>query len=101
MFNGDEAFTTFALPRRKTLSAMGGATFSYSPVPTIVAEIFAVLRMLNDNTSENERSREAGLRLRWYFRKMEILPTFELLDRSYGDRRTMNFHGLLSVIRRF
>lgn len=101
MFNADEAFTTFILPRRKTLSAMGAATLSYSPTPYIVADLFTELRMMNDNTSENERSRQAGLRLRWYYRKLEILPTIELLDRSYGDRRTMNFHGLLSIIRRF
>ncbi len=101
MFNADEAFTTFTLPRRKTLSATGAATLSYSPTPYIVADLFAVLRMLNDNTSENERSRQAGLRLRWYYRKLEIMPTIEFLDRSYGDRRTMNFHGLLTIIRRF
>jgi len=65
MFNGDEALTAFTLPRHQTLSAMGSATFSYSPIPSIVAEVFAVLRALNDNSSENERSREAGIRLRW------------------------------------
>lgn len=101
MFNADEAFTTFILPRRRTLSAMGTATLSYSPTPTIVADLFTVLRMLNDNTSEGERSRQAGLRLRWYYRKLEIMPTIEFLDQSYGNRRTMNFHGLLSIIRRF
>lgn len=101
MFNADEAFTTFTLPRRRTLNAMGTATLSYSPTPNIVGDLFAVFSMLNDNTSENERTRQAGLRLRWYYRKLEIMPTIELLDRSYGDRRTMNFHGLLSIIRRF
>jgi hypothetical protein len=101
MFNADEAFTTFTLPRRRTWSALGTATLSYSPTPTITADLFAVLSMLNDNTSENERSRQAGLRLRWYYRKLEILPTIEFLDRSYGYRRTMNYHGLLTIIRRF
>lgn len=100
-FNADEALNTFSLPRRRTVSVLGAATMSYSPSANVVAEVFTVLRMLNDDSSDNERSRQAGLRLRWYYRKMEILPGVELLDRRFGDRRTMNFHGLLSIIRRF
>lgn len=101
MFNADEAFNVFTLPRRRTLNTLGATTLSYSPMPTLVADLFAELRMMNDNGSDNERSRQAGVRLRWYYRKLEVMPTFELLDRRYGDRRTMNFHGLLSIIRRF
>lgn len=99
--SSDQAFTTFTKPRRKTLSALGTATLSYRPVPDIVSDLFFVFRMLNDNTSDDERSWQAGLRLRWYYRKVEVLPAVEILSQRRGDTQTMDFRAGLRLIRRF
>jgi hypothetical protein len=99
--SADQALTAFTNPQRKTLSALGTATLSYRPIPDMTSDLFVVFRLLNDNTNDDERFWQVGLRLRWYYRKIEVAPGFEISQLRRGDARTMDFRPGLRLIRRF
>jgi hypothetical protein len=99
--DGDQAFFNFSKPDRETQTFVAGATLSYLPDINLFADIFVNARFLQDTLSPKERTIETGLRLRWNFRKVEIVPSLQFFDRRRGDTDTKDFRATLRVIRRF
>ena len=98
---GDQSFSFFSRPQRETQTFGGRATLSYALDSALFAEAFAGIRALKDTTVPSERIIETGLRVRWKYRKVEILPSIEFTDRQRGDTDSKNFHITLRMIRRF
>jgi hypothetical protein len=98
---GDQSFFFFSRPERETRTFGGRATLSYTLDSALFADAFAGIRALRDTTVPSERIIETGLRLRWMYRKVEILPSIEFTDRQRGDTDSKNFHITLRMIRRF
>ncbi len=99
---GSEYFSFFSRPQeRETKSLDGRVTLSYALGGTLFADAFAGERALMQTAQPNERITEAGLRVRWMYRKVEILPSIMFTDRQRGDADSKNFHIALRMIRRF
>ncbi len=96
-----EAWFDYSLPRRHTRTLSGRATLTYLLGPSLFAEAFAGVRHLKDTLVPTERIIEAGLRVRWMFRKIEVDPTLEFFDRRRGDTDTKDYRAMLHIIRRF
>jgi len=76
-------------------------TLSYALGGTLFADAFAGERALMQTAQPNERITEAGLRVRWMYRNVEILPSIMFTDRQRGDTDSKDFHITLRMIRRF
>ncbi len=99
---GSESFSFFSRPQqRETRSFDGRVTLSYALGGTLFADAFAGERALMQTAQPNERITEAGIRVRWMYRKVEILPSIMFTDRQRGDTDSKNFHITLRMIRRF
>ncbi len=96
-----EAWFDYSLPQRRTQTLNGRATLSYVLGASLIADAFAGISRLKDSMVPTERTIEAGLRVRWTFRKLEVDPTFEFFDRRRGDTDTKDYRVMLHVIRRF
>ncbi len=99
--NADEAWFDYSLPQKHTQTLSGRATLSYILGASLIADAFAGIRHLKDSEVPTERNIEAGLRVRWTFRKLEIDPSFEFFDRRRGDTETKDYRVTLHIIRRF
>lgn len=99
--NADEAWFQYSQPRKQTRTLSGRASVTYLFGATVYAEAFARLLVLKDTQVPTERTAEAGLRVRWTFRKLEIDPTLQFIDRRRGETDTKDFRAILRVIRRF
>lgn len=98
---GDEAFYSFSRPARETRTLATRATLTYVLGATLSADAFAGIRALSDSSAPSERIAETGLGVRWYYRKVEVLPSFQFSDRRRGDTDTRDFRLTLRVVRRF
>ena len=98
---GDQSFSFYSRPTRETQTFGGRVTLSYALNGALFADAFAGIRALKDTTVPSERIIETGLRVRWMYRKVEILPSIEFTDRQRGETDSKNFHIVLRMIRRF
>ncbi|MGE5302546.1 MAG: hypothetical protein ACM3TN_04410 [Alphaproteobacteria bacterium] len=99
--NGDESFSFFSRPRQDIQTLNGRATLSYMWGGTLFMDAFVGIRALMETGLPNERITETGLRVRWIYRNVEVLPSVEFFDRQRGNADTKNFHMILRLIRRF
>jgi hypothetical protein len=97
----DEAWFDYSLPQRRTQTLNGRATLSYVLNANLFVDLFLGMSHLKDSEVPTERDIEAGLRVRWTFRKLEIDPSFEFFDRRRGDTDTKDYRAMLHIIRRF
>lgn len=99
--SGDEAWFDYSLPARRTRILNGRLTLSYLLGASLFADAFVGVRHLKDSSVPTERTLEAGLRVRWTFRKLEVDPSLEFFDRRRGDTDTKDFRAMVRIIRRF
>ncbi len=99
--SADEAWFQYSQPRRQSRSLSGRATLNYALDASLFAEAFAGMRLLKDTLVPTERTLEAGLRVRWTFRRIEVDPTLQFIDRRRGETDTKDFRAILRMIRRF
>ncbi len=99
--SGDQAFFDFSKPDRQTLTIMARATLTYIPGPDLFVDTFVGSRWLEDTLLPTERVTDVGLRARWFFRRIEVNPTFEFIDRQRGNTDTKDYRVTLKIIRRF
>lgn len=100
--SGDQALTDFTNPEgRETRTLAARATLTYFLNAGLFADAFAAMRDLSDTLLPDERTTEAGLRVRWHLRKLEVNPTLEFIDWQRGDTETKEYRATLHVIRRF
>lgn len=101
MLSGDEAWFDYSLPVRKTKILNGRLTLSYVLGGSLTTEAFGGYRHLDDSLVPTERTLEAGLRVRWTFRKLEVDPSLEFFARRLGDTETKDLRAMVHIIRRF
>lgn len=99
--NADEALFAYSQPRRQTRTVNGRATLNYALNGNLFAEAFAGMRLLKDTLVPTERITEAGLRVRWTLRRIEVEPTLQFFDRRRGEADIKDFRAMLRMIRRF
>jgi hypothetical protein len=99
--SADQAWFSFSRPERETQTFGGRATLSYALNASLFADAFAGIRALTDSSLPRERITETGLRVRWMYRRVEVLPSIEFFDRRRGDTDTKDFRATLRMIRRF
>ncbi len=99
--SGQESFTEFARPRRRTEALSTRGTLDWSPLTGLFVTGFVGLRLFDDSEVPSETVREAGLRARWTFGKLEVAPTFTWSDRERGATETTDLRVDVRVIRRF
>ncbi len=100
--SGNQTFTDFSRPEgRETRALTGQATLTYTFNTSLTAETYAEIRDLNDTLVEDERTIEAGLRVRWFFRRVEMSPTLTYTNRQRGDTDTDEYRANFRIIRRF
>ncbi len=63
--------------------------------------MFVGLRTFQDSQLPTETVREAGVRARWTYGKLEVTPTFTWSDRERGSTETTDLRFDLTVTRRF
>lgn len=86
---------------RQSVSLGGRLTATYALNGYFFAEMSAGVQALRDTVLPRERLIDAGLRLRWMLRKLEISPSVQFFDRERGDTRSRDFRATLQMIRRF
>ncbi len=99
--SADEAIFDFENPERQTRTVTGRATLTYVLNASLFAETFGGSRWLEDTLLPTERIAEAGLRVRWLIRRLEVNPTLGFFDRRRGDTETKEYRATLHIIRRF
>lgn len=97
----EESFYSYSRPDRERRLITGRATLAYQFGGELSADAFAAFRDLNDTTEPKERIAEAGVRVRWTFRSVEVLPSFRLIDRRRGAFDNRDYEMVLRLIRRF
>ncbi len=97
-----EALSNYSRPSsRETRLLNSRATVSYRWDADIFSDAFIGMGIFDDTLTLRERTAEAGLRVRWLYRRVEILPSLEFHDRRRGDTDTRDFRAMLRIIRRF
>jgi hypothetical protein len=99
--NADATRTVFSEPERETMSQTARATLTYVLGSTLFVDVSAGFRRLEDSAQPAEEVLEARLLGRWLFRKVEMAPTLEYLERQRGGTQTQEYRVLLKTIRRF
>ncbi|MBI2529110.1 MAG: hypothetical protein HYV93_24380 [Candidatus Rokubacteria bacterium] len=99
--SADGTRAVFSDPERETTSQTARATLTYAVGSTLFVDLSGGLRRLEDSAQPTEELIEARLLARWLFRRVEVAPTFEFLDRQRGGTQTREYRALLKTIRRF
>jgi hypothetical protein len=68
---------------------------------SLVAETFIDVRDLTDTQNPDERITDAGLRLLWRYRQVEVEPRLEFISQRRDGTDTRDYRATLKVIRRF
>lgn len=97
----DQALDEFRRQDRTSRRVGGRATATYLLGTDLLAEATVGAQYLDDTLFPTEKVWEAGLRLRWRVRQLEINPSVFYYDRHRGDVETGELRAMLQVIRRF
>src|SRR5262249_53865303 len=97
----DQTLDEYRSQDRTSRRYTGRATLTYLVGSSLQVEGSVGAQYLEDSLFPNEEVREAGLRVRWRIRKLEINPTLFYYDRRRGDVDTSELRAILQVIRRF
>jgi hypothetical protein len=97
----DQALDEFRSQDRTSWRVTGRATLTYLLGDNLQVEAALGAQYLDDSLFPTEEVREAGLRVRWRIRKLEITPSVFYYDRRRGDVDTSELRAMLQVIRRF
>ncbi len=99
--NADYIVTEFSDPRRETKSQAARAALFYTFGSSLLVEASAGFRRLEDTAQPTDQLIEARLQARWFYRKIEVSPTFEFFDRQRGNTTTTEYRAIVRTIRRF
>ena len=100
-FNAEEALFNYSNPKRESQSYSGRATLTYAWNSSLFLDAFGGYRRLTDTQVPMEQFTEAGVRARYYYRRVEIAPTFQYTNQRRGDTESREFRAMLQMIRRF
>lgn len=99
--NAQQAFFSYSRPRRETQTFTERITLTYALGGNLFADASAGASLLRQSFVPSERTIDAGLRVRWLYRSIEVLPSLEFSDRQRGDADTKQFRLTLRLTRRF
>jgi len=99
--SADQALYNYPRLDRQTRTIVGRATLSYSLGPTIFADSFAGLRFSDETQAPGERTTDFGLRVRWTYRNIDVLPSVDFSNRRRGATDAKDYRATLRMIRRF
>lgn len=99
--NADRTVTDFPDQDRRTQSISGRAGLSYTFGARLYADVSGGIVNVDDTLQGAQRTADARLAVRWLFRKIEVAPTVEYFERSYGDTVSKEYRAILRTIRRF
>jgi hypothetical protein len=97
----DQALDEYRSQDRTSRRFAGRATLTYLLGSALQVEGSLGAQYLDDSLFPTEEVFEAGLRVRWRIRQLEINPTLFYYDRRRGDVDTSELRAILQVIRRF
>lgn len=96
-----ETFTDFTLPERRSRSLATRGDLTWSPLPGLFVNGFAGLQAFEESQLPSETVREAGVRVRWTYGKLDVTPNFTWKTRERGATETNDLRFEIRVIRRF
>ncbi len=99
--SADQVVTEFPDQHRETTSRAGRVAVSYLLGPRLFIDLSGGIRTLEDSQQPTDEIQEARLLVRWFFRKLEVSPTLEYIDRQRGNTESTEYRALLKTIRRF
>jgi hypothetical protein len=97
----DQAQDEYRSEDRTSRRVTGRATLTYLPSSDLLVEASVGAQYLDDTLFPTEQVWDAGLRVSWKIRKLEINPSIFYYDRRRGDVDTSELRAMLQVIRRF
>jgi hypothetical protein len=97
----DQAQDEYRSQDRTSRRVTGRATLTYLPSSDLLVEASVGAQYLDDTLFPTEKVLEAGIRVSWKIRKLEINPSIFYYDRRRGDVDTSELRAMLQVIRRF
>jgi hypothetical protein len=97
----DQTLDDYRSQDRQSTRLTGRATLTYLLGSSLQVEAVLGAQYLDDTLFPTEEVREAGLRVRWRFRQLEVNPSLFYYDRRRGDVDTSELRAILQVIRRF
>jgi hypothetical protein len=97
----DQTLDEYRSQDRSSRRFAGRATITYLPGSSLLVEVAVGAQYLEDSLFPTEEVREAGVRVRWRVRKLEVNPSVFYYDRRRGDVETSELRAVLQVIRRF
>jgi len=95
---GDESFVDYPQENRHSQSYLARASVDWTILETLTASPFVDYRSFHDSAVMTDDVIEAGMRLHWTYRNVDIFPAITWSD--YRDRME-DIHGELRITRRF
>lgn len=100
--SADQAVFKFTLPRRQDRSTFDGrVNLNLALNSELTVSAFFSTRRLEDSLLPDEQITSAGVKARWFFRRVEVNPSLEFTERSLGAGESKEYRVLLRIIRRF
>ncbi len=96
-----ETFTDYTLPERRSRRLSTRGDLTWSPLAGLFINGFAGLQAFEESELPSETVREAGVRVRWTYGKLDVTPNFTWRTRERGSTETNDLRIELRVIRRF
>ena len=96
-----EAFFDYTIPKRVSTRLSTRGDLTWTPLPSLFVNVYAGLRSSEDSELPSESVREAGVRIRWTYGKVEVVPNFRWVEFERGPTRNTDTSFDVRVIRRF
>ena len=99
--SAEQSFFNFLEPAHQATHFLEQGTLTYAPGPGLLIDVSASRRAVTDTLLPNERNLEVGLNLRWFIRKLEVLPVLRWFTWQRGGTRAREYRVFLRAVRRF
>jgi len=99
--SSEQSFTDFRFPQRESVSRLVRLSLDRFTPGGWYASVFFSQRTLDDSLLPDESLREAGLRARRSYGKLDIVPSLSWIDRERGGVATSDKRIEITAIRRF
>ncbi len=97
-----ESYTEFSRSLREWQILLAGkASVIYTLNSDLLAEVFTRADYFDDSEDPIDRTIEAGTRVQWFFRQVEVNVSLGFINRRRGETDNKEYKALLRVIRRF
>ncbi len=98
---GDESLITFKNLSRESRTLAGRAALTYVFDSTLFGEVSGGFRTLTDTLLPEERTVEASARIQWFYRKLEVTPSLDYIQRERGTTGSQEIRAMVRTLRRF